>query len=141
MTARCPRCGFDPAAVVTARWERFFPRQPPSQNEIGKSVGARKVYKHERDAWTWEMRAWRLSAGGPTAASGVRRIFFERLYTGRQQARDLGNLIGGMKPVLDAVKLEGLIVDDAPKWLIDAYSQRRDELRSGLLVTLEELEA
>jgi hypothetical protein len=140
VSAGCPWCGFDPGAVVAARWERFFPRQPPSQNDFGKSVGARKAYKLERDTWSWEMRAWAMHSAGPTKARGPRRLRFERLYHGKKRDRDRGNLIGGMKPILDAIKLEGLIVDDSPEWLVDFYSQRRDELRSGLVITIEELE-
>jgi hypothetical protein len=141
VSAGCRWCGFDPAAVVTARWQRFFPRQPPSQNDFGKSAGARRKYTAERQTWEWEMRAWALHSTGPSKAAGPRRVFFERFYHGAgTRDRDRGNLIGGMKPILDAITREGLIVDDTPRWCADFYSQQRDELRSGLLITLEDLE-
>ena len=38
---------------------------------------------------------------------------------------DYGNLVGGCKPLLDAMKLSGLIVDDAPKWINDEYFQEK----------------
>lgn len=36
---------------------------------------------------------------------------------------DYGNLVGGFKPILDALVSEGMLVDDAPRWLQDRYQQ------------------
>lgn len=54
-----------------------------------------------------------------------RRIGVEFLRRGVRQL-DYGNLVGGgMKAVLDALVLEGLLKDDSPKWVQDAYHQER----------------
>jgi len=36
---------------------------------------------------------------------------------------DYGNHVGGCKPLLDALVIEGLLWDDAPRWLADFYHQ------------------
>ena len=66
-------------------------------------------------------------------------VTFLRTYSGRQKLRDRGNLIGGLKPVLDAMTLTGLIVDDSPKWLTDYYHQARVETGGALTIKIEEL--
>ena len=44
---------------------------------------------------------------------------------GREQERDYVNLVGGCKLVVDALVLEGLLVDDKPALLDDRYLQER----------------
>lgn len=39
---------------------------------------------------------------------------------------DQGNLVGGCKPLLDALKDLGAITDDSPKWLKDTYVNEVD---------------
>jgi hypothetical protein len=36
---------------------------------------------------------------------------------------DYGNLVGGCKPVLDALVREGVIRDDSPRWVAEQYNQ------------------
>lgn len=57
----------------------------------------------------------------------------------RMGARELdyGNLVGGCKPVIDAIVREGLLYDDSPTWLIEDYRQLRvakDAERTVILV-------
>jgi hypothetical protein len=51
---------------------------------------------------------------------------------------DYGNLVGGCKPLLDALRYEGLIHDDSVRWLDDRYEQheaKRGEARTEVEIT------
>jgi hypothetical protein len=52
---------------------------------------------------------------------------------------DHGNLVGGCKGLLDLLVQEGLLVDDAPKWVDDTYLQyiERCNQRQRTEVSLE----
>lgn len=41
----------------------------------------------------------------------------------KQRCHDIANLIGGAKSLIDAIKLNKLIVDDSDKWVEISYSQ------------------
>lgn len=41
----------------------------------------------------------------------------------QKKLKDYGNLVGGCKPLLDALKTSGFIVDDSEKWIKDTYKQ------------------
>ena len=77
-------------------------------------------------------------------ARGRRRITLERIYSGRQQERDRDNLVGGMKAVVDALVLQGLLVDDTPAHAELHYGQASvgrepPAAMRGLRVTIEDL--
>lgn len=106
-------------------WRFFIERRPPSLNDrLHNSGPTRFAYAKVRDLWIMEFRAARLAHRIP-AATGPRSLRAVRQYSGREQERDRVNLIGGYKPVIDAMVSEGLLVDDAPKWLDDRYEQER----------------
>jgi len=44
---------------------------------------------------------------------------------------DNGNLVGGCKPLLDAIAREGLIYDDCTEWLDDHYEQHPAKAKEG----------
>ncbi len=137
MTA-CSRCGFDPEAVVAATWSFLVDRDPPSLNtRLFNAGAARWRYSKERDAWVWEFRNQRLLAKIPKA-TGLRRVTFTRVYGGRQQERDVDNLTGGGKVVVDALVLEQLIQDDSPRSAEIHWKQERGG-PVGLHVLLEEI--
>ncbi len=98
----------------------------------------RWAYRKERDAWEVLLIASRVNQQIPIAAS-PRRVMFTRLYSGRKKLRDTGNVIGGMKLVVDAMVLAGLLVDDSPKFFEAYYRQVRIERGGGTVVLLEEL--
>jgi len=52
----------------------------------------------------------------------VRRII--RVTSVRKRYLDSDNLIGGCKPILDALKKRGYIVDDSPQWVSVKYVQK-----------------
>lgn len=94
-------------------------------------------YKQERDAWHWELKAARLHWKVPKA-TGRRRVTMTRLFGGRQKEWDPDNLSGGMKPIVDALVLEGLLVGDDAASAQIYYEQVRGPVR-GLKLMLEEL--
>lgn len=55
---------------------------------------------------------------------------------------DYGNLVGGFKPILDAMTLEFLLFDDSPEWVDDHYTQVvSNRLRHGeTVITVSEIE-
>jgi Holliday junction resolvase RusA-like endonuclease len=94
-------------------------------------------YRKQRGEWTLLVRnAMQLKA--VPKATQPRRVTIIRLYSGREREWDYGNLVGGCKPVLDAMKAAGLIVDDSPKWSEQIYKQERGA-ESGLRVEVTDL--
>lgn len=137
MTA-CLKCSYDPFATVLRSWEFLIERDPPSLNARLHNAGGRRwAYKRERDEWRSEFRAARVELGMGVAL-GKRRVTLTRVYGGRQKQRDLDNLSGGMKAVVDAMVLEAVLLDDSPDLAELHYAQHRGELR-GLMVLVEEL--
>jgi Holliday junction resolvase RusA-like endonuclease len=135
----CARCGFDPDAAIAARWQFFIERDPPSLNARLFNQGSRRwSYAKERDAWCWMIRAKRLEQS-MRLARAKRRVTLTRFYNGRQQERDLDNLAGGMKIVVDALVSEGLLRDDSPKFAELHYAQLVCVNRRGLEIAIEEL--
>lgn len=156
MTA-CSRCGFDPDAKVTASWSFTIDRAVVSLNERGTNRGAwtkrvpgkrtwnaRRAYKADRDAWGWLVKAKRLELRIPKA-KGRRRLTLTRLYGKGQRAFDRDNLVGGMKPVVDSMVLDGLLLGDTPELAEVHYDQIGSEpgaeraIGIGLLVVLEDV--
>ncbi len=133
----CPYCCADFDAVITKTWRFDIPVQPPSQNVVAQNKGkSRHRYKEVRDTFEYLLNAERVRLGVPKATV-KRRVIITRLYTGRGQRRDRGNLIGGCKPLVDALHRTGLLVDDAEQWVDDYYHQHKCD-RSGTLIDLEE---
>lgn len=122
-------------------WRFFIAKRLPSLNDRMQNAGAsRWKYAAERDEWRmWFMTA-RLKHAIPKATK-ARKLVVTRVYGGREQERDRVNLIGGMKAVVDALVLEGLLVDDKPRWLVDEYFQRRASCNElvGAYFELEDL--
>lgn len=133
----CARCGYDPTAIVTSRWEFTIARRVHSLNaHRGNYGGQRWAYKRDRDAWQWEFKVARINARIPSAIA-KRRVMLTRLYSGRERAFDVDNLVGGMKLVIDAMVREGLLIGDDPARAELHHGQRR-EATSGLAVVIEE---
>jgi hypothetical protein len=135
----CRLCGGMPYAVVVASWVLRIDRDAPSQNILASNKGgARFKYKREREAWVTLLSVEKARLRAPEAGK-PRRVQVRRLYSGRKKQRDMGNLIGGLKPVIDALKWSGWIVDDSPAWVEVHYSQERVASGDGTLITIEEL--
>jgi hypothetical protein len=138
----CKLCGGMPYAKVVANWSFRFDRDAPSQNDVGNNKGvtaSRWKYRHERGAWVSMLSSWAIDMRIPFAEV-KRRVTITRCYSGRQQLRDQGNLVGGLKAAVDAMVLCKLLKDDSPEWCEIYYHQRRvDSAERGTLITIEEL--
>jgi hypothetical protein len=130
-------------------WTLVFPIGVPNANDrvVNRSsrnramkrafaiMGAR--YRKQRAEWTMLVQSAMREAACP-AATKRRAITLTRLYSGREREWDYGNLVGGCKVVIDAMKHAGLLVDDSPKWSDQQYRQERGAA-SGLRVEVTDL--
>lgn len=120
------------------RFTFSVPRRVTSQNGGGSNKGAGMfAYKRERSAWIRDLTT--LVKAGVVDQAGCRRVVrIYREYTGRCREMDYGNLVGGLKPVVDAMQREiggkrqaikgaGIIVDDSSQWFIGVYEQHRSD--------------
>ena len=122
---------------MIGEWKFIIDRDPPSLNERLHNAGpTRWKYARLRDEWALLFTVERLRLAIPKA-TGKRVVTLQRLYNGRQQERDYGNLVGGCKLVIDAMVKCHLLQDDAPSMLDDTYLQQKSG-RKGLLVTIRE---
>lgn len=109
-------------------------RLSPSANELRRKYRNVYAYKKLRDEFCLWIRAGMLNAKIPKA-TGRRRLIITRCGT---RTLDYDNLVGGLKPALDAACREGLIKGDAPHLLSVTYSQACGDLPgSGLRTVLE----
>jgi Holliday junction resolvase RusA-like endonuclease len=60
---------------------------------------------------------------GITNATSKRRVILTRIYANAVYRRDQDNLVGGMKPVIDAMRRQKLLVDDTPDDIEAYYRQ------------------
>lgn len=140
MTA-CPMCGHDPARAVSARWEFVLDKRIESANNRTVNAGAsRWRYAKQRDDWGWLVKIAALSitrSGLIMARSSVkRRVTITRRYAGRCRLLDKDNL--GVKPLVDALVLEGIARDDDAVHLELHVLQVKSE-RNETHVLVEEL--
>lgn len=138
--SRCPFCGGNSEAPLRGRWETTLALEPPSQNKLtvkGERGAflARKLYRKFRDDYGWLLKSW---AQGIPLPAGRRRVIITRYYSGRGQRYDKGNLIGGCKPLLDAMVLAHLLLDDDEESVEDHYLQESAP-ESGVHIIIEEL--
>ena len=107
-----------------------LPHPTPSLNQVRKMHWA--AYARLRDQYTMIMRSHvyqRLDG------LEFRHVTIDR-YGSR--ALDHDNLVGGAKPLLDALKKAGLIADDSPRCIKVTYRQHkaaRRECRTVVTVT------
>ena len=62
-----------------------------------------------------------------------KKITVTRIYTGRKRELDYDNFVGGCKPMIDALKTVGFIIDDKPSWLDREYTQVKGDRNSTLV--------
>lgn len=140
----CVKCGHDPEVAVLRSWSFHVPRAPESLNAHSVNAGlARFVYAKKRNAWLSDLATMARVERIPEAIV-KRRVTLTRVYHGRCRAFDRDNLAGGMKMIVDALVLAGLITDDSPRWAELHFAQRKVSGASsyaGLDVHIEELAA
>jgi hypothetical protein len=90
-------------------------RRVPSQN--ASQYAHWSTYTRERDAWFILLRAQLPPRAAPEYP--VRLM----LRSFRTRLVDYANLVGGAKPIPDALKRLGYIKDDSPRWFFCEYFQ------------------
>lgn len=101
----------------------------------------RRKYTKARDVAFRALHALRLLHKIPRA-TGKRRIVWTRILGHGEQLFDRNNLIGGLKPVIDAAIAAGLLVDDSEEFYDDDYRQDASRPLHGpqIHLRIEELE-
>ena len=96
-----------------------IPWPTQSQNVYGKGHWSKRHRATQRYelALHGDMLRRRLTGW---SAKGKRRVTITRYSSG---TLDQGNLVGGCKPLIDAMVRLGLLVDDTPELLEDHYAQ------------------
>ena len=118
------------------QWTFSLPVAAGSQNKGGFNKGAAMhSYRRARGAWIGYLSVMARHHKIPPA-TGRRAVRITRQYSGLKRPFDYGNLVGGLKAVVDAMQREiggkakaipgaGLIVDDSEKWFVGIYEQRK----------------
>ena len=137
----CRYCWTDLSRVPELAWEVVLPLEPPSQNDVAlkdrRDFMARKRYKKFRSDYG-ELFAHHKRGLDIPDASAKRRVIITRLYDSSGRRRDISNIIGGCKPLLDAMVDAKLLVDDTEDWLEQFYHQVKTNA-SGVGIRIEEL--
>lgn len=119
-------------------------RKLPSLNELRHKYANHHAYARLRDGWKHDV--WCL-IGARNLKLLVAHVDLKHrcklsIHSERRGKRwelDRDNLLGGCKPVIDAIKACGVIGDDSPKWLdLEVTQQRSPDLRTH--ITLETIE-
>lgn len=162
----CRYCGADPGRPVVPVGSLFVALPVLSQNSIDVSNrhGGRRQYRVLRDDYCLAIRSWCLGkrlrtwtaitpgerrvekTAGLAAARALRsgreprwrRVLITRYYGTDERLFDYANLVGGCKPLLDALVLEGLLFDDRVKWCEDHYRQESHASLRGAGIMVEE---
>lgn len=110
-----------------------------SLNEVGtnaKPPGGRK-YRTERTWYTKKLAAWTECL----PATGFRQVTITRQYCLPDREYDYDNLVGGCKPIVDAMRKTGLLVNDKRKDVVVRYMQEQiDNTANYVLIEIEEFE-
>lgn len=99
-----------------------IPEATPSLNSMLRMHWARKSRMRER--WGWLVREARLEARARPRPTAYAAVTIERFGP---KSLDHDNLVGGCKPILDALVKEGFLIDDAPTCLRVTYRQEIGE--------------
>lgn len=113
-------CDWDPAAVVTQRWEFVADSICPTMNTLKGNTKTNYTYRNWRRTWEDLFGRWLSSI--PRAPT-LRRVTITRLYGKGRRPYDRINFAGGCKPLLDTIVNCGGLYDDNPTWCQDFYLQ------------------
>lgn len=141
---RCPSCGF--CADEPARsWVMEFRCQLPSLNKVGSNSRGQsgRNYRNQRRSWT--NRFAREGSDIPRAETH-RQVIITRQYKARtpgtrdrRSEYDYDNLVGGCKPLVDALRETGLIVNDHGAVATVVYKQEPSTRASAyVLIEIQE---
>lgn len=115
----CPGCCYEDLPVAW-RYAFFVAQQPESQNKQmrNRSHFVDKAISKRWDKFVWASTVTRVDRA---TSDSLRRVFFFRVMGYRQRRYDYGNFVGGCKPILDAMKRQGVVWDDRLANCLDYY--------------------
>lgn len=118
----CEYCGFDSTLEYVRSIELIIPCVWPSQNDVAKNTRgySGRAYRKFREEY-------KKLIPQATEAPEFAYVFLTRLFGKRKRRYDVANLIGGGKPLVDALVVNGYLIDDSPKWMNAWYYQERSE--------------
>lgn len=135
----CDRCGSKTSLQVSASWTIAIDRMSVSLNaHIVNHGPSRYKYKKHRDTWAQEFMVARVNQKIPRATSKRFSVITRRFKRHGQVLLDYDNLVGGMKPLVDALVIEQLLLDDSDDGAIIRYKQCPAET-GGVTIQLYEL--
>lgn len=137
----CDRCGSEVSVLVSAAWHINIDQTAVSLNTHLVNHGpSRHKYKKHRDTWAQEFMVARMNQKIPRATSKRLAVITRRFKRHGQVLLDYDNLVGGMKPLVDALCIEQLLLDDSEAGALIRYKQRSAE-SGGVTIELYELAA
>lgn len=107
-----------------------------SQNDkiFGTNQGAsRHLYKKYRD----RLEATLQKLSGPSIEEERTAWLFRRNWGKGKRQFDQANLIGGFKPLIDAMIKVGLIADDSPDLFKGYYKQKKSSTSEGFIEIIQ----
>lgn len=110
-----------------------------SQNDY--KANSHWFYVKEAKGWLDHLHALVLQAGIGGLVLPWSRWHILRVYQKPKRAFDFANLVGGAKPVPDALKRLGVIEDDSPKHFECTYDQTDAPFEMGVKTIITLLEA
>jgi hypothetical protein len=103
----------------------IVPMVPPSGNVLRRTYRNPHAYRKLRDEWQSTIR-FLLPAGSREVVLGKMNV---AIHVEHGRLYDEDNLHSGLKPVIDCLRLLGLIFQDSPKYLDLRVSQERSIMR------------
>ena len=97
-------------------------------------------YKRYKDRW-WRVLHRLLHGQVPEQPWPFAVVTITRVYGPRCRPYDYANLVGGCKPIPDALIKIGVLTDDDPKHFEATYHQRRfdEDQPPGTIITIREV--
>lgn len=134
----CPACNWDLDATVLWSAELILPLEWPSQNVLGANRKGYAGYTYRKYKARFEGCLRKYSKTVPRA-TGWRRAYLIRRYGARCRPFDHGNLVGGAKPLIDALVNLGYLKNDDQKHFLGSYHQEKAaDGKNALAIRLEE---
>lgn len=135
----CFFCNWDPDAKITWMENLILPVAWPSQNELGANTRSGAGWKYRKIRAKFEGCLRKYLKAVPKA-TGFRRAHLIRAWGPRCRAFDYGNLVGGGKPLIDAMVSLGFLLDDRPDLFQASYHQQPSGTKNhAILIRLEEI--
>ena len=124
MSPVCPKCNYNTEALRSIHFIASIDMALISQNELGGNYMGRAGYRYRGFKKKFIAAIIKADPNYPKAIKGSRYTgTITRYYGARCRPYDLENLIGGCKPLVDALKELGIINDDSPKFWTGYYQQ------------------